>query len=314
MKSRAWMLSTTALALGAGLAIAAPARAADPLQISGKNTCKTAEQHAIPVEGDPDHILLVEKGTCTVSATGQSSRFDGEQFSWVETGDFVKGNGPVQGYFLGNYKDGSTSTSRYTGQIATTVVNGKPHTAFQGTWESTNGTGNLANVHLRGTYKGEALSPTEAVSEWEGIMMEARAQQAQELEGTWKLVMRKLPDGTTQVPPAVLGTYTTHNELQNLNVFWHTPEGKPVSFSRVSTYKMSDADYTETLVFSAMDDGSGKAPVYDLTGKTVSTPVTHQGPRLAFQLPFGEPALVYEGDKLTATLDGEFIDYWERVR
>ncbi len=29
--------------------------------------------------------------------------------------------------------------------------------------------------------------------------------QAQELEGSWKLIMRKLPDGTTQLPPAVQG-------------------------------------------------------------------------------------------------------------
>ena len=59
----------------------------------------------------------------------------------------------------------------------------------------------------------------------------------QELDGTWKLVMRKLPDGTTQVPPVVLGAYTVYSGLQNLNVFWHTPEGKPACFSRISTYK-----------------------------------------------------------------------------
>jgi hypothetical protein len=35
---------------------------------------------------------------------------------------------------------------------------------------------------------------------------------------------------------------------------------------------------------------------------------------LAFTLPFGEPSLVYEGDKMTATLKGQFVDYWERVR
>jgi hypothetical protein len=57
--------------------------------------------------------------------------------------------------------------------------------------------------------------------------------QGQELEGTWKLVMRKLPDGATQAPPAVLGAYTAHNGLENLNVFWPTPEGKPASFSRI---------------------------------------------------------------------------------
>ncbi len=137
---------------------------------------------------------------------------------------------------------------------------------------------------------------------------------AQEMDGTWKLVMRKLPDGTTQVPPAVLGAYTVHNGLQNLNVFWHTPEGKPASFSRISAYKMSATDYTETLLFTAMNDGSGKPTTYNLTGASESTPVAREDGRLAFTLPFGEPSVVFEGDKLTATLEGQFVDYWERVR
>jgi len=138
--------------------------------------------------------------------------------------------------------------------------------------------------------------------------------QAQEMDGTWKLVMRKLPDGTTLTAPAVLGTYTIHRDLQNLNVFWHTPEGKPASYARISTYKISDTDYSETVLFIALDDGSGKAPTYNLTGKTETTPVTRQGSRIAFQLPFGEPSAVFDGDKFTATLEGQFVDYWERVR
>jgi hypothetical protein len=106
--------------------------------------------------------------------------------------------------------------------------------------------------------------------------------QAQEMDGTWKLVMRKLPDGTTLTAPAVLGAYTIHRDLQNLNVFWHTPEGKPASYARISTYKISDTDYSETVLFVALDDGSGKAPTYNLTGKTETTPVTRQGSRIAF--------------------------------
>jgi hypothetical protein len=133
------------------------------------------------------------------------------------------------------------------------------------------------------------------------------------LEGTWKLVMRKLPDGTTQVPPAVLVAYTAHNGLQNLNVFWHTADGKPASFSRISTYKMSGTDYIETLLFTAMNDGSGKPTRYNLTGATQSTPVAREAGRLAFTLPFGEPSLVYQGDRMTATLQGQFVDYWEPV-
>ena len=77
---------------------------------------------------------------------------------------------------------------------------------------------------------------------------------------------------------------------------------------------MSATDYTETLLFTAFDDRSGKAPVYNLTGGTESAPLARQGSRVAFKLPFGEPSVVLEGDKLTATVEGEFVDYWERVR
>jgi hypothetical protein len=63
-----------------------------------------------------------------------------------------------------------------------------------------------------------------------------------------------------------------------------------------------------------MNDGSGKLPTYNVTGATERTPVVREGGRIAFKLPFGEPSVVFEGDKLTATLEGQFIDYWERVR
>jgi len=138
--------------------------------------------------------------------------------------------------------------------------------------------------------------------------------QAQEFEGAWKLTMRILPDGTTMMPPAVQGAIIVQAGLLTRIVFWHTPEGKPASFSGVSTYKMSPAEYTETLLFSAFDDGSGKAPVYNQTPQTKSTPVTREGGRIAFKLPFDPPSVVIEGDKWTATAEGMFVDYWERTR
>ena len=97
-------------------------------------------------------------------------------------------------------------------------------------------------------------------------------------------------------------------------VFWHTPDGKPASFSAASTYKMSPAEYTETLLFNVSDDGSGKPPVYNQTPQTKSTPVAREGGRIAFKLPFDPPSVVIEGDKMTATAENMFVDYWERVR
>jgi hypothetical protein len=137
--------------------------------------------------------------------------------------------------------------------------------------------------------------------------------QAQELEGTWKLVMRKLSDGTTLTPPAVLGVATMNKGMRQIAVFWHTPEGKPASYSGMSSVKMTGTEWTETLLFGVLDDGSGKAPAYNLTGDSKTVPVTREGPRIAFKLPFEPVSSVIEGDKWTATLEG-FVDYWERVR
>jgi hypothetical protein len=146
------------------------------------------------------------------------------------------------------------------------------------------------------------------------VLLSCGLAQAQEFEGAWKLTMRKLPNGTTLMPPAVQGAIIAQAGLWTRVVFWHTPEGKPASFSGVSTYKMSPTDYTETLLFNASDDGSGKAPAYNQTPQTKSTPVTREGGRTAFKLPFDPPSVVIEGDKMTATAESMFVDYWERVR
>jgi len=54
--------------------------------------------------------------------------------------------------------------------------------------------------------------------------------------------------------------------------------------------------------------------VYTVGGETKRAPVTRQGAQVSYQHPIDPPYVVREGDKLTATLEGAFIDYWERVR
>lgn len=140
------------------------------------------------------------------------------------------------------------------------------------------------------------------------VLMFCGSAQAQEFEGAWKLTMRKLPNGTTLMPPAVQGAIIGQAGLWTRVVFWHTPEGKPASFSAVSTYKMSPAEYSETLLFSVSDDGSGKAPTYNQTSQTKSTPVTREGGRVSFKLPFDPPSVVIEGED-----DGDGRGYIRRL-
>ena len=135
------------------------------------------------------------------------------------------------------------------------------------------------------------------------------------LTGSWQLVKRKLPDGTIQIPPVVGGmSTTTVSGVNHKNVFWQTPDGKRASISAIAAFKWSDTELSVTSMFNAFDDGSGKPAVYGAAGDTKHVPVKREGGRVSFQLPFDPPVVVIDGDKLTATAEGHFTDYWERVK
>jgi hypothetical protein len=142
----------------------------------------------------------------------------------------------------------------------------------------------------------------------------APASSAPRLEGTYQLVSRQLPDGTMQRPPEIMGLLTYTKSHRNFNIVWKDAAGKFFSYSLASTYKLTPTEYSETLLFSIVTDQiGGKDIVYDLSGKTQSVPVKVEGGRLQFKLPFDPPSVVFEGDKMTATAEGRFVDVWEKV-
>ncbi len=135
------------------------------------------------------------------------------------------------------------------------------------------------------------------------------------IEGTWKLVSRDLPDGSKQTPPDIMGLLTFQDGYRNLNVYWTDAEGKSCSLSMISTYELGDKEYSETCTYRLMNDEiSGKGATYDMSGVAGTSPVSKKGGRIEIDLPlFDEPTVVFEGDKLTATREGEFVDHWVRV-
>ena len=138
--------------------------------------------------------------------------------------------------------------------------------------------------------------------------------QVASIEGTYQLVSRKLPDGTMQAPPNIIGLLTYTKAHRNFNVIWKDAQGKFFSYSLVSTYQLTPTEYRETLLFSILNDQIGsKDIVYDLSGKTQSVPVKIENGRLQFKLPFDPPSVVFEGAKMTATAEGRFVDVWEKV-
>ncbi len=140
------------------------------------------------------------------------------------------------------------------------------------------------------------------------------AAQTPSIEGTYQLVSRTLPNGTVLKPPDIMGLLTYTKTHRNFNIVIKDATGKFYSYSLVSTYKLTPTEYSETRLFSILNDQvGGKDIVYDLSGQIQSVPVTMAGGRLQFKPPFDPPALVFEGNKMTATLVGGFVDVWEKV-
>ena len=139
--------------------------------------------------------------------------------------------------------------------------------------------------------------------------------QAPSIEGTYQLISRKLSDGTMLRPPDIMGLFTYTKSHRNFNIVQKDATGKFSSYSLVSTYKLTATEYSETLLFSIRNDQiGGKDIVYDLSGKTQSVPVKMEGGRIQFKSPFNPPSLVFEGNKLTATAEGRFVDVWEKLQ
>jgi hypothetical protein len=141
------------------------------------------------------------------------------------------------------------------------------------------------------------------------------AGEAPSIEGTYKLVSRELPNGMKQGPPDMLGLMTYTEEYRNFNIYMKDAKGKSFSISSISTYKLTEQGYTEKNIYYMVNTEAGGNGGYDLSSSTGSSPVSVKDGRIEFQLPLhGEPYVVFEGDKLTATRRGAFIDYWERVK
>src|SRR5437879_8730252 len=80
------------------------------------------------------------------------------------------------------------------------------------------------------------------------------AGEAPSIEGTYKLVSRELPNGTKQGPPDVLGLITYTKEYRNFNVYVKDATGTSFSISSISTYKLTDKEYSEKNIYYMVNE------------------------------------------------------------
>ena len=138
------------------------------IKIAGKMTCAVTEQKMINVGDTEGHTVSLTEYEGTNVSTGEHDFMDGAQVFNMAFNDLVKGNGTHQVYVKLAKKD-DTVFARCEGRTITAVSpEGTPIMTFEGTWSYIKGTGQFENIRGSGTYKGEFISTTIWVDEWEG--------------------------------------------------------------------------------------------------------------------------------------------------
>jgi hypothetical protein len=147
------------------------------------------------------------------------------------------------------------------------------------------------------------------------IGIAAESAKAPSIEGTYKLVSRKQQDGKVLSGQEVVGLFTYTKTHRNFNIAWKDSAGKHWSYSVVSTYKLTSTQYTETILFSILNDEiGGKGTTYTMKGSPQTVPIKRTAGRIEIKLPFDPVTTVFDGDVLTSTNEGVFVDRWEKVK
>ena len=128
----------------------------------GRYVIEKAEGQDVKV-GDVDGHVVSSFHTTGVA-------FRGEEISTVSIGgtaDFVNQVGPTRGFTVEVFKDGSTVTSRWEGEVKLDE-NKKPY--LEGTYQCISGTGRWKGIQCEGTLKLSFEANVMGVGEWRGTV------------------------------------------------------------------------------------------------------------------------------------------------
>jgi len=146
-----------------------------------------------------------------------------------------------------------------------------------------------------------------------GITLSLNAGESTGIEGNYKLISHKTPDGKVVKAPHLAGMINlTPGGYKNLNVMYRGVTSKSESISVIARYKLTGSTYTETLLSAANDPITGK--VLASSGVTKSAKVTREGGSIKFTPPFESAQYEFKGDKLIATLPDKSVDTWVKVK
>lgn len=135
------------------------------------------------------------------------------------------------------------------------------------------------------------------------------------IDGTYELTERVLADGTVLRPPSIAALYTLVQGRFNLNLFVKKRDGTIASESTIGRYTFSTSRYCEWIAYTTRNNLDEPGVTNEAPEVTEHcTPVSSKNGRFNFSPPGEGVAVSFGPDGFTATIGGEFVDHWRKIR
>ncbi|MCH9032090.1 MAG: hypothetical protein IIB00_07515 [candidate division Zixibacteria bacterium] len=153
-----------------------------------------------------------------------------------------------------------------------------------------------------------------------GLSLVASAAFAQDdspsIVGTYQFVSSLLPDSTVIESPVIVGLITFTETHRNFNASWTDKDGRRVSLSSISEYKLTSNEYTEkNIYYMKYTEGAEEPITFDFSDQSATSKVTKDQGGIRFKMPLhDEPEVFFKGDELVAIEPGVYEDHWKKIK
>jgi hypothetical protein len=135
------------------------------------------------------------------------------------------------------------------------------------------------------------------------------------IDGTYELTGRVMANGAVLRPPSIVALYTNADGRFNLTLFVKKGDGAIASESTVGRFSFNADKYCEWIIYTIRKDLDKPGVTNEAPPVTDHcTPVTSKDGRINFSPPGEGVEVSYGAEGFTASIGGEFVDHWTKIR
>src|SRR5581483_8225100 len=150
---------------------------------------------------------------------------------------------------------------------------------------------------------------------WSAVHSKSESSRPVSIDGTYELTERVMASGTVLRSPSIVGLYTQEIGHFNLSIFVKKDDGTVASESTIGRFTFSADKCCECIIYTIRKDldkpgGTNETPPVS----NHCAPVTSKDRRFNFSPPGEGVEVSYGSEGFTASIGGDFVDHWTKIR